>query len=45
MLSFIGYLRERGQPLTEAIRAAAPTRLRPVMVTALVSWLGGLPVP
>jgi cobalt-zinc-cadmium resistance protein CzcA len=44
MLSFIRDLRERGQPLMEAIREGALTRLRPVMMTALVASLGFVPM-
>jgi len=44
MLSFIRDLRERGQPLMPAIREGALTRLRPVMMTALVASLGFVPM-
>lgn len=44
MLSFIRDLRQRGQPLMEAIREGALTRLRPVMMTALVASLGFVPM-
>ncbi|PKP86363.1 MAG: CusA/CzcA family heavy metal efflux RND transporter [Alphaproteobacteria bacterium HGW-Alphaproteobacteria-17] len=44
MLSFIRDLRELGQPLMTAIREGALTRLRPVMMTALVASLGFVPM-
>jgi cobalt-zinc-cadmium resistance protein CzcA len=44
MLSFINDLRARGHALDEAIREGALTRLRPVLVTALVASLGFLPM-
>jgi cobalt-zinc-cadmium resistance protein CzcA len=44
MLSFIRDLRERGQALMDAIREGALTRLRPVMMTALVASLGFVPM-
>ncbi len=44
MLSFIKDLRERGGELTESIREGALTRLRPVMMTALVASLGFVPM-
>lgn len=44
MLSFIKDLRERGKGLVEAIREGALTRLRPVMMTALVASLGFVPM-
>ena len=44
MLSFIRQLREAGQPLDEAIRQGALTRLRPVLMTALVASLGFVPM-
>ena len=44
MLSFIKDLRERGKVLVEAIREGALTRLRPVMMTALVASLGFVPM-
>lgn len=44
MLSFIGSLREEGKPLLEAIRIGALTRLRPVLMTALVASLGFVPM-
>ncbi|BBB14021.1 efflux RND transporter permease subunit [Sphingopyxis sp. FD7] len=44
MLSFINDLRERGKALVDAIREGALTRLRPVMMTALVASLGFVPM-
>jgi heavy metal efflux system protein len=44
MLSFIKDLRERGSELMAAIHEGALTRLRPVMMTALVASLGFVPM-
>jgi len=44
MLSFIRDLRQRGQELHEAIIEGALTRLRPVLMTALVAALGFVPM-
>ena len=44
MLSFIRQLREGGAALEEAIREGALTRLRPVLMTALVASLGFVPM-
>jgi cobalt-zinc-cadmium resistance protein CzcA len=44
MLTFIRSLRERGQSIDEAIRDGALTRLRPVLMTALVASLGFIPM-
>jgi cobalt-zinc-cadmium resistance protein CzcA len=44
MLSFIKDLRERGLALDAAVREGALTRLRPVMMTALVASLGFVPM-
>ncbi|NNK46332.1 MAG: CusA/CzcA family heavy metal efflux RND transporter, partial [Altererythrobacter sp.] len=44
MLSFISDLRQRGEALLEAIRHGALTRLRPVLMTALVASLGFVPM-
>jgi cobalt-zinc-cadmium resistance protein CzcA len=44
MLTFIRSLLERGQTLDEAIRGGALTRLRPVLMTALVASLGFIPM-
>ncbi|MDO8266850.1 MAG: CusA/CzcA family heavy metal efflux RND transporter [Moraxellaceae bacterium] len=44
MVSFIRQLLQNGLPLTEAIREGALTRLRPVLMTALVASLGFVPM-
>lgn len=44
MLSFIRTLREEGRSLDAAIREGALTRLRPVLMTALVASLGFVPM-
>jgi hypothetical protein len=40
MMSFINHLRQEGHPLEEAITEGAVTRVRPVLMTALVASLG-----
>ena len=44
MVSFIRALRAEGRPLDEALREGALTRLRPVLMTALVASLGFIPM-
>jgi cobalt-zinc-cadmium resistance protein CzcA len=44
MISFIRHLREEGHDLDEAIYEGAFTRLRPVLMTALVASLGFIPM-
>ncbi|MEP7099995.1 MAG: CusA/CzcA family heavy metal efflux RND transporter [Burkholderiales bacterium] len=44
MLSFIRGLRDEGRSLDDAIREGALTRLRPVLMTALVASLGFVPM-
>lgn len=44
MISFIRSLHEEGRSLDEAIREGALTRLRPVLMTALVASLGFVPM-
>ena len=44
MLSFIRSLREGGRGVDEALREGALTRLRPVLMTALVASLGFVPM-
>ncbi len=44
MISFINKLREDGTPLDEAIVQGSLTRLRPVLMTALVASLGFVPM-
>jgi len=44
MITFINQLREEGVDLDQAIRRGAITRLRPVLMTALVASLGFIPM-
>jgi len=44
MIAFIRNLREQGRPLALAINEGALTRLRPVLMTALVASLGFIPM-
>ncbi len=44
LLSFIEQLRAEGTPLDEAIERGAATRLRPILMTALVASLGFVPM-
>jgi cobalt-zinc-cadmium resistance protein CzcA len=44
LVTFIRQLRDRGLPLDHAIEEAALTRLRPVLMTALVASLGFVPM-
>ena len=44
MVSYIRSLREEGMQLDAAIREGALTRLRPVLMTALVASLGFIPM-
>ena len=44
MIAYIRTLREEGKPLDEAINEGALTRLRPVLMTALVASLGFIPM-
>jgi cobalt-zinc-cadmium resistance protein CzcA len=44
MVSYINRLREGGLALEEAVREGAETRLRPVLMTALVASLGFVPM-
>ncbi|WP_214347966.1 CusA/CzcA family heavy metal efflux RND transporter [Pseudomonas congelans] len=44
MIAFIRSLREQGQSLHDAINEGALTRLRPVLMTALVASLGFIPM-
>ena len=44
MIAFIRNLREEGRPLSVAIHEGALTRLRPVLMTALVASLGFIPM-
>jgi cobalt-zinc-cadmium resistance protein CzcA len=44
IIAFIERLREEGKPMLEAIREGALTRLRPVLMTAMVASLGFVPM-
>ena len=44
MVSYINRLREEGRSVADAVREAAMTRLRPVLMTALVASLGFIPM-
>ncbi|WP_293775788.1 CusA/CzcA family heavy metal efflux RND transporter [uncultured Oxalicibacterium sp.] len=44
MISFIRNLREEGRSVAQAVREGALTRLRPVLMTALVASLGFVPM-
>jgi cobalt-zinc-cadmium resistance protein CzcA len=44
LVTFLRQLQERGLPLNRAIEEAALTRLRPVLMTALVASLGFVPM-
>jgi cobalt-zinc-cadmium resistance protein CzcA len=44
MVSYINHLREEGQSVKDAVREGAMTRLRPVLMTALVASLGFIPM-
>jgi heavy metal efflux system protein len=44
IITFIEKLRREGQPLVAAVREGALTRLRPVLMTALVASLGFVPM-
>jgi cobalt-zinc-cadmium resistance protein CzcA len=44
LVSFIRHLRDRGWDLDDAVEEAALTRLRPVLMTALVASLGFVPM-
>ena len=44
MVSFIRRLRQDGRPLEDAIFRGALTRLRPILMTALVASLGFVPM-
>lgn len=44
MVSFISRLRQQGRALDDAIRLGSITRLRPVLMTALVASLGFVPM-
>ncbi|TKW76677.1 MAG: CusA/CzcA family heavy metal efflux RND transporter, partial [Bradyrhizobium icense] len=44
IIAFIQKLRSEGRPVVEAVREGALTRLRPVLMTALVASLGFVPM-
>jgi len=44
LVSYIRQLRQRGMALEDAVETAAMTRLRPVLMTALVASLGFVPM-
>ncbi len=44
MVSYINQLRQEGKSLLDAVREGAETRLRPVLMTALVASLGFIPM-
>ncbi len=44
MISYINSLREEGKSVLEAVREGSMTRLRPVLMTALVASLGFIPM-
>ena len=44
MVSYVNHLREEGRGLDEAVKEGAETRLRPVLMTALVASLGFIPM-
>jgi cobalt-zinc-cadmium resistance protein CzcA len=44
LLTYISQLRERGYSIDDAVREGAYTRLRPVLMTALVASLGFVPM-
>ena len=44
MVSFINHLREEGKSVLDAVNDGAMTRLRPVLMTALVASLGFIPM-
>ena len=44
LIAYVNQLREKGAPLEEAVREGAITRLRPVLMTALVASVGFIPM-
>ena len=44
MISYIRHLRAEGKPIDEAVEEGCLTRLRPVLMTALVASLGFVPM-
>src|SRR5262245_17348737 len=43
-MAYINQLRDAGRPLDEAVREGSETRLRPVLMTALVASFGFIPM-
>jgi heavy metal efflux system protein len=44
LVAYINQLRQEGRPLDEAVREGSETRLRPVLMTALVASFGFIPM-
>lgn len=44
MVSYINHLRQEGRSVAESVKEGAETRLRPVLMTALVASLGFIPM-
>jgi cobalt-zinc-cadmium resistance protein CzcA len=44
LITYLNQLREEGQPLDAAVRQGSETRLRPVLMTALVASVGFIPM-
>jgi len=44
IVEFANQLRERGLPLVEAVKQASKTRFRPILMTALATMVGILPI-
>jgi len=44
LIAYVNQLRENGAPLEDAVREGASTRLRPVLMTALVASVGFIPM-
>src|ERR1019366_3194750 len=44
LVTYISQLRQQGLPVEQAVREGASTRLRPVLMTALVASLGFVPM-
>jgi multidrug efflux pump subunit AcrB len=44
IVEFANQLRERGLPLVDAVKQASRTRFRPILMTALATMVGILPI-
>jgi multidrug efflux pump subunit AcrB len=44
MVDFINKMRDRGRPITEAIREAGAQRFRPILLTSVTTFLGLTPI-